>query len=297
MRLVFVHGINNQGRSDHAIIDEWLANLAHTLSSADMATIRGAEIIAPYYGNVLHAATTRQSQAGPEPIAQSAANVPSDEAEFYREVLEDMAPAAGVTETQVRAEAGSVGPIEQGLADDRRLLGLARALERVSPWKGRLVLKFLPQAFVYLNRDDVADDVDKIVRPAITEKPCVIVGHSLGTVVTFKLLREDATLRPLRAGERPRISFYMTLGSPLAVAAVKNAIGPIFARPDQVSRWLNGLDRDDAVTIGRSLKDTTFGPGIENIDDIDNGDDAHDVSMYLRDRRVAEALVRAVAGG
>jgi hypothetical protein len=76
-----------------------------------------------------------------------------------------------------------------------------------------------------------------------------------------------------------------------------NAIGPVFARPDGVTSWLNGLDQDDAVTIGRRLTEAAFGPGIDNIDDIDNGDDdPHDVRKYLGDRRIAEALVRAVAG-
>jgi hypothetical protein len=288
MRLVFVHGINNQGRTEQEIIDEWLGALAQVLSRADMATVRRAEIIAPYYGDVLYAATVHQSKAGPEPVAQSASAAPSDEAEFYREALEDLAPAAGVTETEVRAEAGAGQAVELGLADDRRLLALFRALEGVSPLQGRLILRFLPQAFVYLNRAATTAAVDNIVRPAITGQACVIVGHSLGSVVTFKLLRDEG-------GDVP---FYLTLGSPLAVKAVKNAIGPVFARPSGVSLWLNGLDRDDAVTIGRSLKDTTFGPGIENVDDIDNGnEEPHAVSMYLRDRRIAEALARAVGRG
>jgi hypothetical protein len=100
--------------------------------------------------------------------------------------------------------------------------------------------------------------------------------------VTYKLLLSEAAAR---------VPFYLTLGSPLAVAAVKNAIGPLFERPDTVLRWLNGLDQDDPVTIGRALIDTSFGPGIENIKDIDNGDSAHDIGMYLRDHRIAEALV------
>jgi pimeloyl-ACP methyl ester carboxylesterase len=285
MRIVLVHGINNQGSSEQAIIDEWLAALSHSLSSADMAKLRRAEIVAPYYGDVLYDATRSESKAGPEPVAQSAAAVGSDEAVFYRAMLEDMAPAAGVTEADIRAQAATNEAIEQGLPHDRRLLAVLRALEKVSPFHGRHILRFLPQAFVYLNRVAVARDIEKIVRPSLEKRPCVIVGHSLGTIVTFKLLREEA------AGA----AFYVTLGSPLAVRAVMNAIGPVFARPDGVSSWLNGLDLDDAVTIGRSLTDETFGPGIVNINDIDNGnDDPHDIRMYLSDRRIAEALVHAV---
>jgi hypothetical protein len=289
MHLVFVHGINNQDRSERQIIDEWLGALGRVLSSSDMATIRAAEIVAPYYGDVLYAATMRQSKAGIEPVAQSVADAPGDEAEFYRQALEDMAPAAGVTESDVAAEVAAKEAVEQGFPHDRRLLGLLRALEFVSPFRGSLVLRFLPQAFVYLHRDAVANEIDAIVRPVIKNQPSVIVGHSLGSVVTFKLIRAEEAIR---------VPFYLTLGSPLALAAVQNAIGPAFGRPDYVRSWLNGLDRDDAVTIGRSLTDTAFGPGIVNIDDIDNGDEnPHDICMYLRDHRIAEALVRAVSGG
>ena len=288
MRLVFVHGIDNQGRSEQIVIDEWLNALSFALSPADMAKLRQAEIVAPYYGDVLYQAVVGESQAGPEPIAQSAV-VDGDEAKFYLEALQEMAPAAGVTQADILAEAPAGEAIEQGLPHNRRLIAVFRALERISPFHGRHVLKFLPQAFVYLNRPATADAIDKIVRPALTAQPCVIVAHSLGTVVTFKLLRNEVAARS---------PSYITLGSPLAVRAVKNAIGPVFARPNQIPSWLNGIDLDDAVTIGRVLTAATFGPGIDNLDDIDNGsDEPHAVRMYLRDRRIAEAIVRAVSNG
>lgn len=283
MRLVLVHGINNENSSSQKIIDDWLAALTRTLSADDMAAVRRADIVAPYYGDILAAATSGQ---GPSPIAQSAGDIASDQARFYLESLEEMAKAAGVTETDVRAAAGITGPVEQSLPHDRRLLGLLRALETISPLKGALVLRLLPQAFVYLNRVAAAKAVDDIVRPALSGEPCVVVAHSLGTIVTFKLLRENPVLK---------VPLYLTLGSPLAVKSVKNAIGPAFRRPVSVVQWLNALDRDDAVTLGRSLNEATFGPEIANIDDVDNGEsDAHAISSYLHDARVAGALRRAL---
>jgi hypothetical protein len=287
MRLIFVHGINNQDRSEREIIDEWLDALSHSLAPADIAKLRQMEIAAPYYGDVLYQATIKQSTAGPEPVAQSAAAAPSDEARFYREALEEVAPAVGVTEAAIRAEATGDEAVEQGLPHDRRLLALLRVLERVSPLHGSQIIRFLPQAFVYLNRDSAAEDVDEIVLPALNAGPCIVVSHSLGTIVTFKILRNEVAAA--------HVPFYTTLGSPLPLKAVMHAIGPAFGRPDAVSSWLNGLDPDDAVTIGRSLTAATFGSGVDNIDDIDNGDeDPHDIRMYLRDRRIAEALMRAV---
>ena len=286
MRLVFVHGINNQGRSESKIIDAWLGALSHALSPSDLATLRRAEIVAPFYGDVLHAATVRASSAGQQAVAMAAGQPASDEARFYREALQDLAPATGVTARDVATQARPGEPIELGLFDDRRLLRVVRALEQVSPFQGPLILRFLPQAFVDLHRAAVTADIDDIVRPAITGQPCIVVGHSLGSVVTYKLLRGGGGTVPL----------YLTIGSPLAVAAVKNGIGPAFERPSGVARWLNGIDVDDAVTVGRVLSDVTFGPDIENIDDFDNGPNAHDAVMYLRDRRVGEALLRSLTG-
>lgn len=286
MRLVLVHGINNEHKSSAQIVSDWLAALDDVLAPDEMAIVRKAEIVAPYYGDILFAKTAEQTRAGSQAIAQAAADPTSDEAEFYRQALEDLAPAVGVSESDVRAEAGIDGPIEQGIPHDRRFLALLRAVEVVAPNKGRIFIKLLPQAFAYLFRQTATDAVDDEVRPVLAGGPTVVVSHSLGTIVTFKLLREDPALRA---------PFYLTLGSPLSLMAVQNAIGPAFERPECVATWLNALDPDDAVTIGRGLKDTTFGPGIDNIDDIENGNrDPHDIAMYLRDKRVAQAIARAL---
>ena len=223
------------------------------LSSAEMDLVRSVDVAAPYYGDILYELTMQQSSAGPEPIAQSAASAPSDEAQFYIDALEDFVPALGINESQVRAGVGVTDPAEQGLPHDRRLLALLRAIESVSPLKGRLILRFLPQAFVYLNRAAAAEAVDDTVRPTIAGDRSVVVAHSLGTIVAYKLLRDGGAFD---------VPFLLTLGSPLAVKAVQLAIGPPFHRPEPVGSWLNGLDPDDAVTIGRKLTDATFGPGV-----------------------------------
>lgn len=286
MRLVLVHGISNEGKSAAIIINDWLGVLRQTLPQSAYTAIARAEIVAPYYGDALAEAT--RSTVGAGPIALAAGQVSDDEAAFYEQALEDIAPAAGVSETDVRIAAGlGEAPIEQGLPHDRRLLALVRAIEVVSPLHGALALRFLPQAFAYLHRAHATQIVDEIVAPALIH-PAVVVAHSLGTIVTYKILREAA---------RAVAPLYLTLGSPLAVKAVQNGLGPPFGRPGSVARWLNGLDPNDAVTLGRGIKDTNFGPGIENIDDINNGDNPHDIRQYLSDPRIAEVLARALDVG
>lgn len=140
-----------------------------------------------------------------------------------------------------------------------------------------------PQAFACLRRDGVTRMVDDIVRPALSEQRCIVIGHSLGSIIAFKLLR-------LHRGAP--LSF-ITLGSPLPLRVVRNAIGPRFGRPSSVQQWINGVDPNDAVAIGRPLTADTFGDGIDNIENVNNGrDNPHDVRKYLSDRRIADSVMR-----
>jgi surfactin synthase thioesterase subunit len=49
------------------------------------------------------------------------------------------------------------------------------------------------------------------------DMPTVVVGHSLGAVVSYCLLRRDGD------ANRWAVPLYVTLGAPLAVTAIKKA--------------------------------------------------------------------------
>jgi hypothetical protein len=65
--------------------------------------------------------------------------------------------------------------------------------------------------------------------------------------------------------------------------------------PAGVRRWLNAIDRSDFVGLGAGLVPPAYAAGIENLTDVMNGFNAHAVAGYLADRRVAEAIVAALA--
>lgn len=283
MRLVLVHGIGHQGLNSNWVIEAWMAALKAVVSPSDFALLKRQEIIAPFYGDVLYVETQGTSASGVEAVPMSVGLAQEDELEFMGFALQEAASALGVSEAQILAANPSDEALEQGFPHDRRVIALASALEGISPFQGRILLRVLSQAFVYLRRPQARKKVDDIVRRAIGDSPCVIVGHSLGSVVTFNLLRETG----------PQVPFYMTIGSPLAIKAVQSALGRPLRRPDRVHRWLNGADRNDFITLGRILNASTFGPGIENVEDVDNGPESHDSNMYLRNKSLSDALVSA----
>ncbi|WP_051440860.1 hypothetical protein M728_004085 (plasmid) [Ensifer sp. WSM1721] len=270
MRLVFLHGINQQGKSSEIIRREWTGFLG------DPGELASIEIVAPFYGDVLAGAT---EPATPEQAV--AMGIPGDdeEREFVTSALHQVALERGLTRELIEREQA----ITQGPLEDRRFLAILRLLEKLSPFKGGLFLLLVRQAYAYLRRDHVTLRVDGVVRPCLTDG-CVVVGHSLGSVIGFRLLRELKVKVPL----------FTTLGSPLALEAVKSALRRPHAVPAGVTRWYNGLDVDDLVTLGKPLTQETFAGGIFNNSSIENGEDAHAIEGYLGDADVRSEIFSAV---
>ncbi len=279
MRLVFVHGINQQGKSETIIRAEWVSALETALGRP--SRFSSVEIVAPFYGDVLaqYAGTPTVAHV----VAQGLAEGDDEERAFITAGLQQIALDSGFTDAEIAREQQDP-VVVQGLPHDRRFIAIVRLIERLSPLQGELALRILKQAYVYLKRPHVTCAVDEIVEPALKNGPCVVVAHSLGTVVSFKLLRALEQEVPL----------YVTLGSPLAIVSVQSALKRPRRVPAGVTRWLNGVDRDDFVTLGRGLTVETFASGIENRTDIDNGDDAHDIRGYLRNSVIREAISDAV---
>lgn len=290
-RLVLVHGINQQGKSEELLRKDWVGVLCRGLGKA--GALDKLDIAVPFYGDVLK----RLSDGGDVmAVSQGPDGKPdADEAAFLASALMETASEAGIGSAAIAAEqralARESGDLaqEQGFVMNRRFNAIVRLLERVSPLHGQLVMRILKQAYAYLKKPGVGTAVDAIVRPALEQGPAIIVSHSLGTVVTFKLLRQMAL-----EGKAVKVPLYVTVGSPLPLMAVQAALGPEFGKPPGVERWINAGDPDDFITLGKGLDKTTFADGIENLLDVDNDrDDPHSIAGYLADKRIAAAIGKA----
>lgn len=284
-RIVFVHGIHQQGKTSESLRKEWLDALDPALRSAGYS---GAAIRpdAPFYGDVLWEESDHQG--GPA-VAQGDAPATADGAAFLAEGLEEIvAKDERIEEDAVEDEEASLSSTtDQGiLGMSRRTNAIARVIERISPLHGDWALKVLNQAWVYLKKPGAAEKVDAIVAPHFDEGPCIVVAHSLGTIVSFKLLRRLAL-----EGRGFEVPLFVTLGSPLSLRTVRKALGPSFSPPEGVKRWLNAYDPDDFVALGQGLTKVTFSEGIENWGGVEGpNDDPHAISGYLGDSHVAQAI-------
>jgi pimeloyl-ACP methyl ester carboxylesterase len=181
-------------------------------------------------------------------------------------------------------------------AHGRLTVPLRHALEMVAKrydLDGRLTRLFVSVFFrelaAYLHdqpssrRQAIHDEVATTIR---TNRPRVLIAHSLGTVVAFETLHKHPDLG---------IHTLITLGSPLALQhAVFQRLSPgpvdgVAIRPPGIVRWINVSDHGDPVTIARPMK--KFFPGI----DLDVAEsiglfDFHHATNYLRCAAVAVAI-------
>ena len=103
----------------------------------------------------------------------------------------------------------------------------------------------LDQVGRYLDSGERRTAVQERVISALIEVPgpVVVVGHSLGSVVALEAL----------ADPRVHVSMLVTAGSPLAHAAVADAVKPGPFPYARVGHWLNLVHLADPVPFGRGL--------------------------------------------
>ncbi|HEX7764676.1 MAG TPA: hypothetical protein VF433_13830 [Cellvibrio sp.] len=291
MRMILIHGINQQGKSADKIKTEWLASLNGVYSKQGLNPLNKlSRIEAAFYGDTLEKLSS--AKVKDQAIALGVEETSDDFEDFALIALKEMALRMGATEAQIEAEVAEV-VVPQGAGPHKKWLkAIARVIETVSPLHGTLALRVLGQAHAYIRNQNIHDEVNKLIRPLFEDdEPVIIVSHSLGTIVAYSLLREFAK------NNRPRQSpLLVTLGSPLGIDSVRKGFAKPRTKPEKLLRWVNGADPEDFVALRPELTASTFGPCIENYPDIDNGySDPHSATQYLRDLRIAKVIAEAIA--
>ncbi|WP_328761709.1 MULTISPECIES: hypothetical protein [unclassified Streptomyces] len=74
--------------------------------------------------------------------------------------------------------------------------------------------------------------------------PLVVIGHNLGSVIAYEVLREQERAADL----------FVTVGSPLAVTEIQNVLAAPPAVPTGVAAWHNASDPRDLVALDHTLR-------------------------------------------
>ncbi len=290
MNVLMIHGIGQEASTKDELLKRWI----ESLHAVQPDLLDGASVEMAYYGTTLADWTNSKAKNAVGMGAESTAVDVGDmgELKFFNAVLEEFASDHGIGEVEIESaievSGNDVVPMDNFIA--RRLVGLLRLVEKISPAKGSLLLRIIKQGYTYLSSPGAAKAVDSIVRPLLQRSPQVLITHSLGTVIAFKLLREME-----EKGTEVQIPLLITMGSPLGLDAFKAKLGAPRQKPVFVERWINFYDPSDFVALGKPLNKDNFASNIDNDDTVDNKTlNAHGIVGYLPHKGVIDTLKRVL---
>ncbi|WP_280335667.1 hypothetical protein [Nocardia wallacei] len=276
MKLVLVHGRAQQRKDPAALRKQWIDALGTNIDE-------GADVAFAYYGDLLADLVDRVEKELPDDLAaRGPATGPHSYLTAQSAILADLVQAAGVTEGEVLEE------LDMLQARDPQnwgwVLAAARTLSRIPGLDARVIDTWLRDVSLYITNAAVQRAVDQIVLTELDTEPFALVAHSLGTVVAYNVLRSPLRTAPCRG--------LITLGSPLAIPAIRKRLRAPVTYPPALSNWFNAFDKADIVAL-RPLDATYFptDPPIDNYPGVTNPTpDRHGITGYLTDPKVATVV-------
>ena len=291
-QLILIHGRAQQKKDAAGIKREWMEAWGKGLAKSGLSMpITDADVHFPFYGDTLADMVGGKTEAEAARVIVKGAGEPSQaEQDVMREMITEIALNEGVSEADIRAEL-SQEVIDKGPLNWKWVQGILSALDRVKPISTQLVALVTADVAKYLTNPGIQTTINSGVLSAFKPgQEAVVVAHSLGTVVAYNVLMSRPAQFPSL-----KVPLFVTLGSPLAVTAVKSRVRP-HTFPKPVGKWFNAFDPDDVVAL-HPLNKKHFDTGgtIDNHNGVKNHtDNQHSIGGYLDDEKVAKKIFEAI---
>lgn len=296
-QLVMVHGRSQQQKDSVALKAEWLDALHEGLAKSNLTLPIGEQDVRfPFYGDTLYDLVGGVSADAAAEVIVRGTNTADAEKQFTRAVIEEIRKKAGVTKAQL-AEVSGEDVVERGPVNWEWLQSVLKAIDRFVPHgSGTSIALFTRDVYEYLKNPNIRQAIDNGVSAAMVPgMETVVVGHSLGTVVAYNLMRQQGHLHGWK------VPLYVSLGSPLAIQEIKRTLGREAAPrcPECVSAWFNAMDERDVVALyplnAANFPLTPSNPKIENKQNVRNKtSNRHGIAGYLDDQEVAKRIYDAL---
>jgi hypothetical protein len=290
MKLIFIHGRSQGGKDAEELRLFWEGSLDRAFHKARLKWPANTEVVLPFYADDLDRMVEEVKSPLVTNVMLRGTPPPVSSQEALRvEILREMIDAQGGNAIE-KIEAQFAGqPRERGFQNWPWVLAMLRVLDS-TPIGGDLIDKITRDVWVYVTFGGVRRKIDQIVAAAIPAEPCVVVAHSLGTIVAYNILSD-------RTPDSQPIPMLMTLGSPLGIRAISARLRRPLAMPTGVKAWFNAHDPRDTVALHKLDRDHfDITPAIEDYADVDNfTDNRHSIDGYLADPEVARRIHAALS--
>ncbi len=291
MKLILIHGRAQEGYEETALKEAWVKSLNKGLENAKLTLPEAVTIEFPYYGKLLKSlvdqanAKSMRDGGGTRGLAPRANE--SAEIEFFESFLGEIATNAADTKTE-KAELEAIQVKTRGITNweiTQKLLAYLDKKDTLGDWT---LKNFTRDVFMYLTTKSIKRQVNERVQKSFDPEPCVVVAHSLGSIVSYLVLKNNPQLH---------IKKFITVGSPLGLTSVRKYLELPLGMPESVKNgWFNAYDERDVVALN-PLDQVNFNikPAVDNKNDVKNHTkNRHGIEGYLEDAEVAKQIYDAL---
>ena len=310
--VTFIHGIANKPPRD-VLHEQWRVALLDN----DGVDLDGMGVTSSmvYWADLLYAQPLPEAVAQSQEALEADGAVTGDDTDMSWLLDVDPEEAAFVAAVGAKVGMAEVAAAETEQADVIDPSSPLEAIPLPEFIKARLMRVFLRDVHHYLYDTEFRPregesyrirttirqrTIDALTEGARRPGPHVLVTHSMGTVIAYDVLTDQA--------DAPDVDALITLGSPLGLSDLQAKLAPPWTRDDGwpskrlgAGSWTNIADRWDPVCGF----DAAIGPdfrrgGVSQVLDVavtNEGRWRHNIVKYLRQHAVRQALLRALDGG
>jgi hypothetical protein len=244
MRLLLVHGRSQGGKDPVKLLSEWRSALDLGLAACGKVLPHEIEIDFPFYGDALDRFTAQFDVSVDEVATKKGVGGADEFANFAKQIAEEAKRAKRIPDADVKARMIKMHggeAVEKGPENWEWVQSIISILDDWSPEVTELTFSlFLRDVFLYTRRKPVQRTIDKIVAEKLTDEPTVVVGHSLGSVVGYNVLR---------ASNKNSIRAFITIGSPLGIRGITSSLETPLKNIAGTHGWFNAYDERDVVAL------------------------------------------------
>lgn len=288
MNIVFIHGRSQGGQNPVLLQKTWEQTLEIGLANAGLILPSETKILFPFYGDRLDELIAEIEIPTVDAAIMKGVPIGDPVAKFQGELLEDLARDAKVPDVAIQE--AFKGPVAQkGVQNWEWVQAILEALDDSTAMGSLALQAFTRDVYCYLELPGITKAIHAIVKPMLLAGPCVVVAHSLGSIVAYRLLRE--------LQDQVDIQGLVTVGSSLGVNAVRSRIlPPELTMPGNAPWWYNAYDERDVVSLrGLTHENWPIAPAIENSNHVQNHtENRHGIIGYLDDVKVATKIRSAL---
>lgn len=290
MRIMMIHGIAQGGKNPKDLRATWLATLEKGFENARLPFPKAINADFPYYGDLLDELVEKSELPTTDAVMAKGSGQNNQFEQFLQSALQEIQEGANITQAEVSAHMDSKGPQAKGIQNWGWVRAIARAIDRrYSETSTFVIEEFLRDVYLYVASPAVQRQVNDVVEKLLTDEPTIVIGHSLGSVVGYNVIKRRHTT----------VAFtkYVTVGSPLGIRAITGKLG-LLENDLGEGGWYNAFDPRDIVALN-PLNDDNFptDPAIINYPGVNNPtDNRHGIIGYLTDADVARQIAAALTG-